>query len=46
MPGVELGTFLRGDAARYHECVVACVACLIGCEVCSDACLREPDVAR
>jgi len=46
MATIELGTYLRGDAARFHDCIEACVACLVACEMCSAACLGEPDVAK
>lgn len=44
MATIEFGTYLRGNGERYHDCIEACVACLVECEMCSDACLGEPDV--
>lgn len=44
MAAIELGTYLRGDAAKYHDCIEACVACLVACEMCSAACLEEKDI--
>jgi len=41
---IELGTYLRSNGARYHDCIEACVACLVACEMCSDACLGEKDI--
>ncbi len=35
---------LRGKATRYHDCIEACVVCLVACEMCADACLSEQDV--
>lgn len=31
MANIELGTYLSGASERYHECIEACVACLIAC---------------
>ena len=45
MASIELGTYLRGNSAKYHECIEACVTCLVACEMCSDACLDEKDIA-
>lgn len=44
MAAIELGTYLRGKATRYHDCIEACVVCLVACEMCADACLNEQDV--
>jgi hypothetical protein len=44
MATIELGTYLHGDAVKYHDCIEACAVCLIACEMCSDACLGEDDV--
>lgn len=44
MAAIELGTYLRGKGERYHDAIEACVACLVACEMCSDACLDERDV--
>ena len=45
MSAIELGMYLSKKAARFHDCLEACVACLVACEMCSDACLDEKDVA-
>lgn len=45
MSAIELGTYLSNKAARFHDCLEACVACLVACEMCSDACLDEKDIA-
>ena len=33
MASIELGTHLRGNSAKYHECLEACVACLVACGI-------------
>lgn len=33
MSALEPGTCLRGKGATYHECIDACAACLIACEI-------------
>jgi hypothetical protein len=45
MPAIDIGPYLRGVGASYHECIEACVICLVACEMCSSACLDEKDVA-
>ena len=44
MAAIELGTYLNKKAARFHDCVEACVACLVACEMCWDSCLDEKNV--
>jgi hypothetical protein len=44
MPAIELGSYLRATEERYHDCIEACAACWVACEMCSDACLDEPQV--
>ena len=44
MSAIELGAYLHARSQQYHECIEACVACLIACEGCSDACLEEGNV--
>ena len=44
MAAIEMGTYLRGKGKEYHDCIEACVACLVACEMRSDACLDEKDI--
>ena len=44
MSAIELDKYLFGEGKRYHDCIEACVACLVACEMCSSACLGENDV--
>ena len=44
MATIELGTYLQGKGERYHDCLEACIAALVACEVCADASLDEQDV--
>ena len=41
MSAIELGKYLHGRSQQYHECIEACVACLVACEACADASLEE-----
>lgn len=46
MSAIELGTYLRDAQQPYHACIEACVECWTACEMCSDACLHEPNVEQ
>lgn len=44
MPEIDFHPYLRGASEKYHTCMEACAECLVACEMCSDACLSEPNV--
>lgn len=44
MAQLELYRYLRREQKKYFDCIQACVACWLACEMCSDACLDEKDV--
>ena len=46
MAAVELGRYLRSGEERYLAGIEASVECWLACEVCSDACLGEENVAE
>lgn len=45
MAAIALERYLRENSTAFHACLEACVEGLVACEMCSDACLDETDVA-